>query len=291
MNNLTVKKAVIPAAGFGTRFLPVTKSVPKEMLPIVDKPAIQYIVEEAVESGIKEILIILSRSKKCIEDHFDTSCELEYFLKKHNKIEELKVISMAHIEAEITYLRQKEMRGSGAAIGLAKNFSNGEPFAVLFGDDVIFNRTKPCLKQLIEAYENTRLSIIGVQPVDDETAMKCGVIKKGAVKGRYTEIKGIVEKPKDKLSMPSNLASLGRFIVTPDIFDALERTPLRNNEVFLTDALDIVAKEAGAYAYEFEGDRYDIGDKTGFIIANIEYGLRDKSTREKLEQYLKRYNK
>ncbi|MDR2090083.1 MAG: UTP--glucose-1-phosphate uridylyltransferase, partial [Clostridiales bacterium] len=265
MSSPTVRKAVIPAAGFGTRFLPVTKSVPKEMLPIVDKPAIQYIVEEAVESGIKEILIIIGRGKKCIEDHFDKNYELEDVLKRFNRLGELKIVAMNEIDAEFTYVRQREMRGSGAAVGLAKSFAGSEPFAVLFGDDVIYNEGKPCIAQLIEAYEKTRLPVVGVQNVPDEIAMRCGVIKKGAVKGRYTEIKGIVEKPADKNGMPSNLASLGRFVLTPDIFGAIERTALKNNEIFLTDAIDIVARETGAYAYEFEGKRYDLGDKTGFL--------------------------
>ncbi|MDR3293904.1 MAG: UTP--glucose-1-phosphate uridylyltransferase [Clostridiales bacterium] len=281
-----ITKAVIPAAGFGTRFLPFTKSVPKEMLPIVDKPTIQYIVEEAVASGIREILIILNRNKKCIEDHFDKAYELEETLKKFNKLDELRIVSMNHIDAEFTYVRQKEMHGSGAAVALAKNFADNEPFAVLFGDDVIYH-ARPCIKQLMDAHENTGLTIVGVQRVDDATARKCGVIQKGAVKGRYTEIKGIVEKPSEKDGLPSNLASLGRFILTPDIFDAIGRAPLKNNEVFLTDAINLVAHEIGAYAYEFEGTRYDLGDKTGFLIANIEYGLRDKNTGEKLKKYLR----
>jgi UTP--glucose-1-phosphate uridylyltransferase len=286
MNNLTVKKAVIPAAGFGTRFLPVTKSVPKEMLPIVDKPAIQYIVEEAVEAGIREILIIINRGKKCIEDHFDKNYELEDVLKRFNKLDELKIVSMSDLDAEFSYIRQREPRGSGAAVGLARSFAGGKPFAALFGDDVIYNDGKPCIAQLIEAYEKTGLTVVGVQNVSDETALKCGVIKKGAVKGRYSEIKGIVEKPKSKADMPSNSASLGRFILTPDIFDAIERTPLKNNEIFLTDAIDIVAREVGAYAYEFEGTRYDLGDKTGFLIANIEYALRDKKIGGEIRKYL-----
>jgi UTP--glucose-1-phosphate uridylyltransferase len=290
MNDSTVKKAVIPAAGFGTRFLPVTKSVPKEMLPIVDKPAIQYVVEEAADSGIREILIIINRGKKCIEDHFDKNYELEDVLKRFNKLDELKIVSMSDLDAEFTYIRQREMRGSGAAVRLAKSFAGGRSFAVLFGDDVIYNDGKPCTAQLVEAYEKTRLSVVGVQNVSDETALRCGVIKKGAVKGRYTEIKGIVEKPSDKNAMPSNLASLGRFILTPDIFDAIERTTLRNNEIFLTDAIDIVAREMGAYAYEFEGRRYDLGDKAGFLIANIEYGLRDKKIGGAIKEYLRLFH-
>ncbi|MDR1939689.1 MAG: UTP--glucose-1-phosphate uridylyltransferase [Clostridiales bacterium] len=287
MRDRSVKKAVIPAAGFGTRFLPITKSVPKEMLPIVDKPAIQYIVEEAVDSGIREILIIINRSKKCIEDYFDKAYELEDILKRFNKIDELKIVTMSRLaDVEFSYIRQREMRGSGAAVGLAKSFVGDEPFAVLFGDDIIYCGDRPCTGQLIDAYQKTGLTIVGAQNVDDETALKCGVVKKGAVKGRYTEIKGIVEKPSDKNALPSNLASLGRFVLTPDIFDALARTPLRNNEIFLTDAIDIIAGEAGAYAYEFEGKRHDVGDKAGFLIANIEYGLRDKNVGAALKKYL-----
>lgn len=283
-----VKKAVIPAAGFGTRFLPASKALPKEMFPIVDTPTLQYLVEEAVKSGITEILIILGRNKKAIEDHFDKSFELEYMLKKNNKVKELKIVENISSMADIFYARQKEMKGSGNAILIAESFVCGEPFAVMFGDDLIYNPNKPCLKQLLEAYENTNQCIMGVQEVPLEEAHKYGVIKTGSTKGRYATIEGIIEKPQGK-DIPSNLACLGRFVLTPDIFDAIRRTkPSPNGEIGLTDAIEIIAKEVGAYSYAFEGRRYDIGDKCGYIEATIEYALRDKALKDRVQTFLKK---
>lgn len=282
-----VKKAVIPAAGFGTRFLPATKAIPKEMFPIVDTPALQYVVEEAVASGVSEILIILGRNKKSIEDHFDRSFELEDLLKRNNKLDYLKIIYDVTELANIHYVRQKEMKGSGNAVLIAETFVSNEPFAVLFGDDIIYNPAKPCLKQLIEAYETTGTTVIGAQTVDKSELNKYGIVIPGAVKGRYTEMLGIVEKP-DIDKAPSNLASMGRFILTPDIFDILKETrPGKGGEIGLTDAICTQARGLGAYAYDFEGIRYDIGDKLGYISATIEYGLRDNELNGKLKDYLK----
>lgn len=283
-----VRKAVIPAAGFGTRFLPASKALPKEMFPIVDTPTLQYIVEEAVNSGVKEILIILGRNKKAIEDHFDTSFELEYMLKKNNKLDYLKIVEDLSDLADIFYARQKEMMGSGNALLAAESFVSGEPFAVLFGDDLIYNPSNPCLKQLLEAYDKTNQCIMGVQEVPLTEAHKYGMIKPGAIKGRYAVIEGFVEKPQGD-NIPSNLACMGRFILTPDIFDAIRRTPKSSNgEIGLTDAIKLIAAETGAYAYNFEGRRYDIGDKLGYIEATIEYSLRDPLLCEGVKEYLKR---
>ena len=282
-----IKKAVIPAAGFGTRFLPVTKAIPKEMLPIVDTPTLQYVVEEAVKSGITEILIILGKNKKCIEDHFDISVELEQLLIRTKKDEYLKQVRDISKMAHIYYVRQKEMNGSGMAVLEAEAFVGNEPFAVLYGDDIIYNPQKPCLKQLIEAYDTTGKVILGCQEVAREEASKYGIVKPGATKGNYTEVVRLVEKPKiDEL--PSTLASIGRYILTPDIFDIIKHTPaMPNGEVCLTDAIQTIADSTGAYAYTFEGRRYDVGDKLGYIQATIEYGLRDEKLKDGLTKYLK----
>ena len=283
-----VTKVVIPAAGFGTRFLPATKSLPKEMFPIVDTPTLQYVVEEAVKSGITDVLIILGKNKKCIEDHFDYAVELENLLAKSGKNAEIKVVRDIADMANFHYIRQKEMKGSGHAILLAKAFVGNEPFGVIYGDDVVYNPSSPALSQLIKAYETTGKTIVGCQNVPREEAIKYGVVQPGLIKGRYTEIKGFVEKPPiDKL--PSTLASMGRYVLTPDIFDILETTPPSpNGEIYLTDAILTLANTSGAYAYDFEGKRYDVGDKVGYIEASIEYGLRDDSINAKLKDYLKK---
>lgn len=283
-----VTKVVIPAAGFGTRFLPATKSLPKEMFPIVDTPTLQYVVEEAVKSGITDVLIILGKNKKCIEDHFDYAVELENLLAKAGKNAEIKVVRDIADMANFHYIRQKEMKGSGHAILLAKAFVGNEPFGVIYGDDVVYNPSSPALSQLIKAYETTGKTIVGCQNVPREEAIKYGVVQPGLVKGRYTEIKGFVEKPPiDKL--PSTLASMGRYVLTPDIFDILETTPPSpSGEVYLTDAILTLANTSGAYAYDFEGKRYDVGDKVGYIEASIEYGLRDDTINDKLKDYLKK---
>lgn len=282
-----VRKAVIPAAGFGTRFLPATKALPKEMFPIIDTPTLQYIVKEAVDSGIEEILIILGKNKKCIEDHFDYSPELEGLLLKANKTDIYKQMRDVCDMAHIYYARQKEMKGSGHALMEAKAFVGNEPFAVLFGDDVIYNPEKPVTRQLIDAYYTTGKTIVGCQNVTPENAIKYGVVDAGMTKGRYTELKGIMEKPKIE-QLTSTLVSLGRFVFTPEIFDLIPNTaPSANGEVYLTDSIQLQTKTSGVFAYEFEGKRYDIGDKLGYLTASVEFGLRDKNMQESIQEYLR----
>lgn len=281
-----ITKAIIPAAGYGTRFLPATKAMPKEMLPIVDVPSIQYIVEECIASGITDVCIILGRNKNNIADHFDRNIEVESALAKSGKYEEISTMNELCDKINICYIRQKEMQGTGKAVGLCQSFIGDQPFAVLFGDDVIYNPDYPVTKQLIDAYNNTNTTIVGVQPQPRKEATKYGVIVPGNIKGNYTEILGFMEKPKET-QLPSTLASLGRFILTPDIFDFIKRTPAApNGEVYLPTAIELQAKSTGAYAYSFEGLRYDIGDKLGYIKANIEYALRKEELFKDLKQYL-----
>lgn len=281
-----VKKAVIPAAGFGTRFLPATKAIAKEMFPIVDTPALQYIVEEAIDSGITDILIILGKNKKSIEDHFDYSPEIENLLLKNNKNALYAKIRSITDKVNIYYARQKEMKGSGHALLAAETFVANEPFAVLFGDDVVYNPQNPCTGQLIKAYETTGKSIIGCQTTTPEQAIKYGVIDIGLTKGRYYECKSIIEKPAIQ-DLPSNLVSMGRFVLTPDIFDMIRQTqPSKNGEIYLTDSIQLLTKLSGVFAYDFEGKRYDTGDKVGYIQANIEYALRDQQLQPDLKAYL-----
>lgn len=278
----TVKKAIIPAAGLGTRFLPVTKSIPKEMLAIVDKPTIQYVVEEAVDSGITDIVIIVGKNKNSIRNFFSSS-EMYDVLKDRTN---LKSVDSIMEKASFSFVLQEELRGNGDAVMLARDLIGDEPFAVLFGDDIIYNPQNPCTKQLINAYETTGTTILGTQNRPSEEAIKYGVIKKGKQEGRLTEVKKIIEKPSIE-ELPSNLCSLGRFVLPPEIFGALERTPVFKNEIFLSLAIDILIKEQGVYAYEFEGIRYDIGDKFGFLQANIEYALRSAPYSERLASYIK----
>lgn len=281
-----IRKAVIPAAGLGTRFLPVTKAQPKEMLPIVDKPTIQYIIEEAVASGIEEILIITGRNKKCIEDHFDKSVELELELEKSGKQEMLKLVREISDMVDIHYIRQKEPKGLGHAISCAKTFVGNEPFAVLLGDDLVYNEEKPCLKQLMDCYNEYGTSILGVQTVDAKDVDKYGIIKGIHIEGRVYKVRGLVEKPAVE-EAPSNIAILGRYIITPQIFKILEETkPGRGGEIQLTDALSKLIDEEAIYAYEFEGTRYDVGDKLGFLKATVEYALRREDLRDEFMEYL-----
>lgn len=281
-----IRKAVIPAAGLGTRFLPATKAQPKEMLPIVDKPTIQYIIEEAVASGIEEILIITGRNKKCIEDHFDKSVELELELEKSGKKEMLKLVREISDMVDIHYIRQKEPKGLGHAISCAKTFVGNEPFAVLLGDDLVYNEEKPCLKQLIDCYNEYNTSILGVQTIDAKDVDKYGIIKGIHIEGRVHKVRGLVEKPTVK-EAPSNIAILGRYIITPQIFEILEETkPGRGGEIQLTDALSKLINEEAIYAYKFEGIRYDIGDKLGFLKATVEYTLRREDLRDEFMEYL-----
>ena len=285
--NKPIRKAIIPAAGLGTRFLPATKAQPKEMLTIVDKPTIQYIIEECVASGIEEILIITGRNKKSIEDHFDRSIELEMELEKSGKEELLKMVREISDMINIHYIRQKEPRGLGHAINCAKTFVGDEPFAVLLGDDIVYNPEKPCLKQLIDCYNEYDSSILGVQTVAKEAVSKYGIVSGVNVKDRVYKVDGLVEKPSVE-EAPTNVAILGRYIITPRIFDILDETkPGKGNEIQLTDALLELLKDEKMYAYDFEGKRYDAGDKLGFLEATVEYELRRPDLKEGFMEYLK----
>ena len=281
-----IRKAVIPAAGLGTRFLPATKAQPKEMLPIVDKPTIQYIIEEAKASGIEEILIVTGRSKRSIEDHFDRSIELELNLKEHHKDDLLEVIKKIS-EINIHYIRQKEPLGLGHAILCAKHFIGDEPFAVLLGDDIV-DAEKPCLEQLIDVYNETGASILGVQKVAKDKVSSYGVVApKGDIGDRTCVVGDMVEKPEIKDS-PSQLAVLGRYIITPQIFDLLEKTkPGKGGEIQLTDALKNLAKKQIVLAYDFIGRRYDVGSKQGFLEATVEYALKRNDLKGDFLNYLK----
>lgn len=280
-----VKKAIIPAAGLGTRFLPATKAQPKEMLPIVDKPTLQYIIEEAVQSGIEEILIITGRNKKSIEDHFDKSVELELELEAKGKVELLNEVRKISEMVNIHYIRQKEPRGLGHAIYCAKSFIGNEPFAVLLGDDIVYSE-KPCLKQMIEAYEEYKTSILGVQEVIQADVNKYGIIDGIHIEDRIYKVKGLVEKPKIE-EAPSNVAILGRYIISAGIFDVLKETkPGMGGEIQLTDALRELAQKEAVYAYHFEGRRYDVGDKLGFLQATVEFALRREDIRKDFYDYL-----
>ncbi|MBC2581964.1 UTP--glucose-1-phosphate uridylyltransferase GalU [Clostridium sp. DJ247] len=282
---MKVKKAIIPAAGLGTRFLPATKAQPKEMLPIVDKPTIQYIIEEAVSSGIEEILIITGRNKRAIEDHFDKSVELEDELRNNHKEELLQLVQNVSNMVDIHYIRQKEPKGLGHAIGRAKTFVGKEPFAVMLGDDIVDSEV-PCLKQLIHCYDEYKTSILGVQPVAETQVSKYGIVKGIKIEDKVYKVKDLIEKPKVE-EAPSNIAILGRYIITPKIFEILEKTaPGKGGEIQLTDALKELAKQEAMYSYCFDGKRYDVGDKFGFLQANIEYALKREDLRESLMTYI-----
>lgn len=284
---MRVRKAIIPAAGLGTRFLPATKAQPKEMLPIVDKPTLQYIIEEAVDSGIEEILIITGRNKKSIEDHFDKSVELEIELESKGKYESLEEVRRISDMVNIHYIRQKEPKGLGHAVLCAKSFIGNEPFAVLLGDDIVANR-KPCLKQMIEMYQEYRTTILGVQEVEIENVNKYGIVDGRHIEDRVYKIKDLVEKP-SKENAPSNIAILGRYIITPTIFEILEHTePGKGDEIQLTDALRELSNKEAMYAYIFEGRRYDVGDKLGFLQATVEFALQREDLREDFLKYLLR---
>lgn len=280
-----VRKAVIPAAGLGTRFLPATKATPKEMLPIVDKPTIQYIIEEALASGIEDILIITGRSKRAIEDHFDRSIELELNLEASGKTKELELVRKIS-DIRIHYIRQKEPRGLGHAILCAKHFVGDEPFAVLLGDDVVDSKV-PALKQLIDVYDKTCASVLGVQEVPQEKVSAYGIVAgEPTGEARTVKVNDMVEKPAVE-EAPSRLAVLGRYVITPEIFPILEKTePGRGNEIQLTDALKVLAKEQAMYAYDFVGRRYDVGDKQGFLEATVAMALKRPELRDKFLTYL-----
>ena len=283
---MKVKKAVIPAAGLGTRFLPATKAEPKEMLPIVDKPTIQYIVEEAIASGIEDIIIITGRSKRSIEDHFDKSYELECELEKHHKDELLKLTRDISNMANIYYVRQKEPLGLGHAILCAKTFVGNEPFAVMLGDDVV-DAKKPCLKQLMEIYEKYGSTVLGVQKVPESDTHMYGIVDGSEILNRVYSVRDLVEKPA-KGTAPSNVAILGRYIINPDIFGYLEtQTPGAGGEIQLTDALKRQMLNEKMYAYDFEGRRYDVGNKLGFLEATVEFALKRDDLKDDFLAYLK----
>lgn len=283
---MKVRKAVIPAAGLGTRFLPATKAMPKEMLPIVDKPTIQYIIEEAIASGIEEILIITGKSKRAIEDHFDRSVELELELERKNSTELLEIVQQISGMVDIHYIRQKEANGLGAAIYCAKTFVGNEPFAVLLGDDVVYNADQPCLKQMIDVYASRGTSVLGVQTVSDDDVSKYGIVDGQQIGDRVYSVHGLVEKPA-KEEAPSNVAILGRYIISPEIFEILADTkPGKNGEIQLTDALMELAKREEMVAYDFIGKRYDVGNKQGFLEATVETALRRPDLRDEFAAYI-----
>jgi len=285
---LMITKVVIPAAGLGTRFLPATKAQPKEMLPIVDKPTIQYIVEEAIAAGIKTILIITGRGKRAIEDHFDKSYELEIELERTQKEELLKLVRGISNMADIYYIRQKEANGLGHAIHCAKTFIGNEPFAVMLGDDVVVSERKPAIKQLMDVFDQQKSSIVGVKRVPKKDVSKYGIIcPEGAMlKNGCLKTSCLIEKPKPE-DAPSNIAIMGRYIITPDIFYYLERqTAGALGEIQLTDALNQMASTSGVYAYEFEGERYDVGDKLGFLKATVEFALKRDDLRDDFYRYI-----
>ncbi len=282
---MSVKKAIIPCAGFGTRFLPVTKVLPKELLPIVDTPALSYIVDEAVASGIEEIVIVISPQKEDIRRLFEPNVALNARLEEVDDKESY-LLANKSINAKISFVTQETMNGNGNAILLCKEFANGEPVAVLFGDDVMYSGSAtPVTKQLIDAYEKTGGTIVGCQQTPEDVARRCGVmIVDKPVSDKITKIKGIIEKPQGEI--PSKLVSLGRFILSPDIFDAIEKTPETKGEVYLTEAINLLAETKGVYACEFEARRYDIGNKEGYLEATIEYALRDENLKKNFKKYI-----
>ncbi|HDD4382828.1 TPA: UTP--glucose-1-phosphate uridylyltransferase GalU [Staphylococcus aureus] len=281
-----IKKAIIPAAGLGTRFLPATKAMPKEMLPILDKPTIQYIVEEAARAGIEDIIIVTGRHKRAIEDHFDSQKELEMVLKEKGKSELLEKVQYSTELANIFYVRQKEQKGLGHAISSARQFIGNEPFAVLLGDDIVESEV-PAVKQLIDVYEETGHSVIGVQEVPEADTHRYGIIDPLTKNGRQYEVKKFVEKPAQGTA-PSNLAIMGRYVLTPEIFDYLKtQKEGAGNEIQLTDAIELMNNDNQVYAYDFEGERYDVGEKLGFVKTTIEYALKDDSMREELTRFIK----
>ncbi|MBS3812070.1 MAG: UTP--glucose-1-phosphate uridylyltransferase GalU [Halanaerobiales bacterium] len=283
---MKVKKAVIPAAGLGTRFLPATKAQPKEMLPIVDKPSIQYIVEEVVKAGIEDIIIITGKHKKSIADHFDKNIELEMALQKKGKHKLLKIVKDISSLINIHYVRQKEAKGLGHAIYCARTFIGNDPFAVLLGDDIVLS-DKAVIQQMAEIYEEEEQPIIGVQQVPHNEISKYGVVKFNGFKDRVYEVEQLIEKPSVK-EAPSDLAIMGRYIITPDIFDILKNTkPGKGGEIQLTDALNELAQQRSVQAYKFIGHRYDVGNKLGFLKATVEFALKREDLGCNFKKYLK----
>ncbi len=282
---MRVKKAIIPAAGLGTRFLPATKAMPKEMLPIVDKPTIQYIVEEAVASGIEDIIIVTGKGKRAIEDHFDMAFELEQNLMEKGKVDLLREVRKSSNMVDIHYIRQKEPRGLGHAVWCARKFIGDEPFAVLLGDDIV-QADKPCLKQLIEQYDETRASIIGVQTVPENETHRYGIVDPITNIDRRYSVNQFVEKPSPGTA-PSNLAIMGRYILTPEIFMFLERQEAgAGGEIQLTDAIQKLNEIQRVFAYDFEGKRYDVGEKIGFVKTTLEFAMMNEDLRCELLPFL-----
>ncbi|HDR4423106.1 UTP--glucose-1-phosphate uridylyltransferase GalU [Bacillus mobilis] len=274
-----VRKAIIPAAGLGTRFLPATKAMPKEMLPIVDKPTIQYIVEEAVKSGIEDIIIVTGKTKRSIEDHFDNAFELEQNLLEKKKYELLEKVQASSKMVDIHYIRQKEPKGLGHAVWCARKFIGDEPFAVLLGDDIV-QAEKPCLRQLIEEYDKTLSSVIGVQTVPENETHRYGIIDPLEQEGRRYQVRNFVEKPAAGTA-PSNLAIMGRYVLTPEIFMFLEQQHVgAGGEIQLTDAIQNLNEIQRVFAYDFEGTRYDVGEKLGFVQTTIEMALQHPELRD-----------
>lgn len=284
MKDKRVRKAIIPAAGLGTRFLPATKAMPKEMLPIVDKPTIQYIVEEAIESGIEDIIIVTGKGKRAIEDHFDNYFELEQSLLSKGKFELLNEVQKSS-SVEIHYIRQKEPKGLGHAIWCARKFIGNEPFAILLGDDIV-QADKPCLSQMIELYDRLQSSIIGVQPVPVDEVLRYGIIDGEKINDALFLVNHLVEKPNVDRT-PSNLAIMGRYILTSNIFSILESQETgAGGEIQLTDALSKLNLKESIYAYQFSGIRYDVGEKIGFIKTTIEFALNRSDLKKELLEYL-----
>lgn len=282
-----MRKAIIPAAGLGTRFLPATKAMPKEMLPIVDKPTIQYIIEEAVQSGIEDIIIVTGKGKRAIEDHFDNAYELEQNLAEKGKFELLERVQEPSKLANIHYIRQQEPKGLGHAVWCARSFIGDEPFAVLLGDDIVEGKDLPSLKQLINQYEVTGSSVIGIQTVKDEDTHRYGIIDPAEKQGRMYKVGSFVEKPAQGTA-PSNLAIMGRYVLTPEIFGLLGEQQIgAGGEIQLTDAIQKLNTLQDVYAYDFEGTRYDVGEKLGFIKTTIDFALKHDDLREEVMEYLK----
>lgn len=282
-----IRKAIIPAAGLGTRFLPATKAMPKEMLPIVEKPTIQYIVEEAIDSGIEDIIIVTGKGKRAIEDHFDHAFELEQNLLEKGKYDLLEKVQASSRMANIHYIRQKEPKGLGHAVWCARNFVGNEPFAILLGDDIVQSET-PCLRQLMDEYERTFSSVIGVMQVDGDETQRYGVIDPIEQTGRRYQVRKFVEKPSPGTA-PSNLAIIGRYILTPEIFLFLERQQIgAGGEIQLTDAIESLNGIQRVFAYEFEGRRYDVGEKLGFVETTLEFALQNDELRRPLLDFMKR---
>lgn len=293
---MKIKKAVIPAAGLGTRFLPFTKAVPKEMLPVVDTPAIEILVREIVESGIREVLIITNGDKAALKNHFSPAKKLEEMLQKHNKLDLYSITTATNNLADISYVNQNSPDGLADAVYHAKAFTGSEPFAVLLGDDVVHNPARPATGQLAEIFETTGKCVLGVQKVAASELSKYGILRVGADSGfsshnRFHKVLGVVEKPRD--NPPSDLAILGRYVFTAEIYKAIEETKPRvaAGEIYLTDAFDYIVAHHGLVGYEFEGIRYDLGDKLGYLKATVEYGLRNDKLGAGFKKYLQEITK